>query len=276
LFYVSSIAFITDWIDYAYIYNNQLQNNREAIDKYYATRKFDLPDDFYNVFKDFPAINEPQVLYIQVGGDISRWQAKNLMPVFSKAFGTDQGTLFELMKTADVYNNINLKPVTEEQIEQLPVAYREFIRMIIEANKNKTGFTIHDVEQQADEDVFPFILSKFKGKPILLDFWETWCGPCRQANKELKPVKEELADKDIVYVYVASESSPSETWANMIIDLPGEHFRLSEKQRNYIANTFGSAVPTYFFIDRQGNIKDKQVGFPGVQQMKEKLLQLLE
>jgi len=62
----------------------------------------------------------------------------------------------------------------------------------------------------------------------------------------------------------------------MISDLPGEHFRLSEKQRNYINKTFGSSIPTYLFIDREGNIREKQVGFSGAQQMKEKLFQLLD
>jgi thiol-disulfide isomerase/thioredoxin len=282
LAYTHHILSITSQIDIAYIYNNQLQNDKEAADKYYAARKFNLPDDFYNIVKDFSLINDPQILYSQYA-NIFAFQQEDIN--FSKLLGTDQGIIFDLMKVNGIYADItNFKPVDETQIKQLPADFQKFIRMkneellqLLEANKNKTVFTENDIQKVADEDIFPFILSKFKGKPILLDFWETWCGPCRSANEELKPVKAELADKDIVYVYVATERSPLETWENMIPDLHGEHFRLSEKQWDYVKSTFNiGGVPTYFYIDREGNIKEKETGFYGTQQIKEKLLQLLD
>jgi thiol-disulfide isomerase/thioredoxin len=285
LFYASYIVNTTSWIDRAYIYINQLQSNREAVNQYYATRKFDLPDDFYNVVKDFSLLNSPQVMYVhQTAQYVYQWQMRNLQSILSEALGTDRGILFDLMQVNGLFNNIkDFILVEEAQIAQLPSDYQALVRnknnelrQLIEANTNKTGFTENDIEKVADKDVFPFILSKFKGKPILLDIWATWCGPCLTANEEMKPVKKELADKDIVYVFVAGENSPLETWKNMIPDLPGEHFRLTETQWNYIGRTFGiEGVPTYFFIDREGNIKAKQIGYPGAQRMKEYLLQLL-
>ena len=284
LSYVLYILRITTIIDAAYIQNNQLRNDRKAMDKYYATRKFNLPSDFYNISKDFSLLNDPLIVYAQETYQYVGywWEMQDLALTFSKVLGTDQGIIFDLTRINDIYRSINdLKPVDEAQIQQLPVALQEFIRMKkekllqqLEANKNKAGFTEHDIAQVAEEDVFSFILAKFTGKPILFDFWETWCVPCRRANEELKPVKAELAGKDIVYVFVASESSPLGTWKNMIADLPGEHFRLSKKQLDYVAKTFDLYdIPTYFLIDRKGNIKEI-IGYPGVQQMKEKLIQL--
>jgi len=284
LFYAANITWITYALDEAYIFNHQLENDQKAIDQYYATRKFNLPDDFYNVLKDFPLINSPQILYVQeTSGCANQWQAKNMQPVLSKALGTDQGTLFDMMKVAGIYNDIqNFNPVSEAQIKQLPVAYQELISkknnellQQIEINKKKT-FTENDITKVANEDVLPFILSKFRGKPILLDFWATWCGPCRMANEDLKSVKAELAKKGMVFVYVAGENSPLEVWKNMIADLHGEHFRLTAKQWDYITMTFcPEGIPTYFFIDREGNIREKQVGYDGLAPMKEKLLHLL-
>ena len=285
LFYADAIVNVPSLLDRSYISNHQLQGDKEAVDKYLATRKFNLSNNFYDVLKNFSMLNDPQMLYAGETVEYAdEWQTQNMQPVLSKALTTDQGTLFDIMKIAGAYNDIeNFKPVSEAQIKELLPVYQEYIKnkndkllQVIEANKKKTGFTVNDIEKVTNKDVFPFILSKFKGKSILLDFWATWCAPCRTANEEMKPVKEELADKDIVYVYVAGENSPLEVWKNMITDLHGEHFRLSDKQWYYMRDTFGiDGVPTYFFIDREGNIKDKQVGYPGVQAMKEKLLQLV-
>jgi len=288
LSYASNITDITSWIDRAYIVNHQLENDKEATAKYYATRKLALPDDFYDVLKAFPLINDPHILYDRgTTMYVNQWQMQNMQPVLSKALGTDQGTLFDMMRVVGIYNDIkNFKPASDTQIAQLPAVYQDFIKnknnellQLVEAYKKKTAFTESDITKVANEDVFPFILSKFRGKPVVLDFWATWCGPCREANEDLKPVKAELAKKGIVFVYVAGENSPLEDWKKMTPDLHGEHFRLTAKQWDYVRKTFGiEGVPTYFFIDRKGNITERQVGYSSLMldPMKEKMLQLLK
>jgi thiol-disulfide isomerase/thioredoxin len=143
----------------------------------------------------------------------------------------------------------------------------------LEANKKKTGFRVNEAGEVADEDLFASIISKFDGKVRLVDFWATWCGPCRMANKEMIPMKEDLKDKDIVYIYITGETSPKGTWENMIPDIHGEHFRVTDKQWSYLCDKYGvEGVPTYIVVDTEGEIKYKSVGFPGVSKMKEELL----
>ena len=60
-------------------------------------------------------------------------------------------------------------------------------------------------EDVKDDALFEAIVDPFKGKVVLVDFWATWCGPCKMAMKMMKPMKEELIDKDIVYVFIAGE-----------------------------------------------------------------------
>lgn len=193
-------------------------------------------------------------------------------------------------EVADVYFLMRgisgFRPLDEEQmakVQQLPDAYRQYVEnanadllATIERNKKIEGYRKNEAGEVADEDLFASIIAPFRGKTILVDFWETWCGPCRNANELMTPLKEELKDKDIVYIYLASESSPAGTWENMIVGLKGEHYRLNEKQSRYLKNTFGvEGVPTYLIVDPEGNICWKQTGFPGAETMKAELLKAM-
>ena len=205
----------------------------------------------------------------------------------SKAWGTDKGIFFDIARNVTLYRGIkNFTPLTDEQkatVAAMPAAYREMLTAAndellaqLEANKKKTGYTINQVDANvSNEDLFTSIISKFKGKVLLVDFWATWCGPCRMANKTMAPMKEELKDKDILYLYITGETSPLKTWENMIPDIHGEHFRLTDAQWKYLSDAFKiEGVPTYLIVDRKGNTTFRQTGFPGVEKMKEELLKV--
>ena len=120
-------------------------------------------------------------------------------------------------------------------------------------------------------------LSSLRGKTVFVNFWATWCGPCRMANKAMLPLKEELKGKDIVYLYITGETSPLKTWENMIPDIHGEHFRLTDAQWSFLGDKFDiRGVPTYLIIDREGNVKHQKTGFPGVAQIKEELMKVYD
>lgn len=97
---------------------------------------------------------------------------------------------------------------------------------------------------------------------------------CQQTDS---PDEKELKNKDIIYLYITGETSPLGTWRNMIPDIHGEHFRVTDEQWSYLREKFSiRGVPTYFVIDKEGNITYKQTGFPGVDTMKEQLMKALE
>lgn len=264
----------------------QSQNmNREQTIKYYKNNQIALPADYYYVLKDF-SLNHPSNLYateFAYGTAILTSRKEEI----KKIVETDRGLLFELATGLQYYQSIdNYTPLTDEQktnLSMLNPAYKELLLSLnndlilrIEANKQKSGFTIHEVPDVSNEDLFTSIISKFKGRVLLVDFWATWCGPCRVANKEMAPMKEDLKDKDIVYLYITGETSPKGTWENMISDIHGEHFRVSNEQWNYLMSKYEvEGVPTYYIIDREGNITYKQTGYPGINLMKEQLTKAL-
>ena len=254
----------------AAIQTNQI--TREEAQKYFMERAQKIPADYipdanFAILNDLQAILSSNYSNIVIG----YYQKSDDL---AKTWGTDNGIFFDIVRVIPLYQSIkNFTPLTEEQ---MTVANAELLAKI-EANKKKTGFTVNEAGEVSDEDLFASIISKFSGRVLLVDFWATWCGPCRMANKEMIPMKEELKDKDIVYLYITGETSPLKTWENMIPDIHGEHYRVTAAQWNFLGKSFNvSGVPTYLIIDREGNIKYRQVGFPGVKTMKEELLKVAD
>lgn len=199
-----------------------------------------------------------------------------------------KGLLNEMVTAARLYAAIcDFVPLSEEQkaiitnmsepCKQYLNATNDYITAIKENNKKTHGFRINEAGEISNEDLFASIVSKHRGKVVLIDFWATWCGPCMAGHKSMRPLKAELADKDIAYVYIASENSPKERWEEIIPTINGEHYRLTHDQWDYFGKTLNvKGIPDYFILDREGNIVYRDQGFPGVTKMKEELLKALE
>ena len=116
----------------------------------------------------------------------------------------------------------------------------------------------------APENILQTILDNYKGKAVLIDMWATWCGPCRAGHKTMAPLKEELKGRNIKFVYITPPSSPPTTWLEMIKDIDGDHYYLTEEQNHYILQHFeSSGIPTYAIYDTKGHQTYKSIGFPG-------------
>ena len=151
----------------------------------------------------------------------------------------------------------------------------------IEKNK-KHNFAknVHylDLADVAPENILQTILSKYKGKTVVFDFWATWCGWCIKGHEEMAPLKEQLKDKNIVFVYLTSTSSPFDTWMRDIPDIPGDHYYLTEEQDNYMSDhIFGTGgVPKYVIYDTEGKQLYIQVGWGGLEKIQTEIEKALK
>jgi len=124
-------------------------------------------------------------------------------------------------------------------------------------------------DKVAPEKILQTILSKYKGKTVLIDVWATWCGPCRAGHQAMKPMKDEMKGKNIQFVYITSPTSPLETWQEMIKDIDGDHYYLTKEQYIYLLGQYESqGIPTYVIYDAKGNQTYKEIGFPGLDPIK--------
>ena len=156
------------------------------------------------------------------------------------------------------------KGFEEELAEIHSYVYAKDEQQIAEEFAGNESVFFKKYDDVAPENILQTILDRYKGKVVLIDLWATWCGPCRAGHKAMAPMKEQMKGQNIQFVYITSPSSPQTTWQEMIKDIDGAHYYLTEEQNHYILSHFESVgIPTYAIYDTKGHQTYKNIGFPG-------------
>jgi thiol-disulfide isomerase/thioredoxin len=198
-------------------------------------------------------------------------------------FNIEQGIATDLMTAQDYCRKIveEISPVRFFELQAIRQKIKtpfiaeyielcnQWTKMKLEANKKKTGYIVNETPKTEADKIFEAIVAKYKGKIIYVDFWATWCSPCRSGIEQIKPLKEELVGKDIVFVYITNPTSPQTTWNNMIPDIKGEHYRVAQDEWNHLTAKFNiSGIPHYVLVGKNGEVINPNLGHYGNNELK--------
>lgn len=196
----------------------------------------------------------------------------------------------DIKKARNIYQNVvkeeRLKSADKKMLAsiehpEISAYVRDRIKTmqaVAERAKASEKFVIAELDTLvAGADILPAIVSQHRGNAVLVDFWATWCAPCRKSMPAVNVLKQRMASKDVVYIYITGVSSPEEVWKTAIADINGIHYRLTKKQWDYLCSSYGiTGIPGYLVIGHDGKLQGHHVGFPGVDVLQKELLKAME
>jgi thiol-disulfide isomerase/thioredoxin len=131
----------------------------------------------------------------------------------------------------------------------LTYAQKSF-KKVIEENK----FT----SLEGEEHTFTEIFKANKGKVIYIDFWASWCGPCKQEMPASLKLHQNLQGEDIVFVYLSidkNEAAWKRSMDNLKITSKGQHYRRNQEEMiEFLKFFYIYSIPHYMIIGKYGQI----------------------
>jgi peroxiredoxin len=240
-----------------------------ALDTYgYTLLKLDRPGDALPAFEEAALLSKGENL------EVNERYAETLLKSgsFEKAVseigkfikeGHSTARMEELFKQAYIQHTGDEKEASEQFLKLRKIAQEKIIAELRETmlDSPAPNFTLDDLAGNS------ISLVDLRGKIVVIDFWATWCRPCRESFPGMKRAVEHYANDESVRFFFINSSEQVDDWKKNASDFMTQNnypFHVLLDTENAAATAFEvESIPTKFIIDKKGKIRFKSVGFMG-------------
>ncbi len=185
----------------------------------------------------------------------------------------DPNAEFETFET--VANSLNKNFGQSKRVQEVYTAYKQMKTTKDAGNMFAAGKPAPDFEELMLDRKTTMKLSDLKGKVVLLDFWASWCGPCRKENPNVVAVYNKYKDKGFTVMNVSLDDNLDRwkqaieqdglIWPNHVSDL--------KKWNSAVGQIYQvRSIPFTVLIDQNGNIVATNLRGPALEEAVSKLL----
>jgi thiol-disulfide isomerase/thioredoxin len=212
---------------------------------------------------------------IQIGDQLNllNKQEQEIRDRYIQIYPTSLAMLDATSAMVDVMTFEQLRSLKGKLSEELAYApsYKHLLQKYEEKKSEQlVGKPAPDIVSTTDQGS-SFRLSSLAGKLVLLDFWASWCTPCRAANQKLKPIYAKYKDRGFEIVSFSFDDKEN-LWKNAIKKDGIPWIQVSDLQdlrENTTAETYHvRSLPTIYLIDEQGKVVAQNIN-------KDELIKLL-
>ena len=159
--------------------------------------------------------------------------------------------------------NINEQGTVDDQVKYLDryveqtgdTAYRKQTVALYQLDADADLLLLKDYSGKQTD--FGKLMEKYKGKVVYVDFWASWCMPCRSQMKPAAQLREEYRGKDVAFVYLAVHDKEAE-WQKAAqeegLDKGESYFILNSKNSNLLNKLQVKLIPRYLLLDKNGKL----------------------
>lgn len=263
--YLSGKEYNRDSADYSFLDKVDMNKGEHltyddyaALVETYAQLRIEKMNDFSEISKK-PAEERLPIVFGMIDSIFTNPRIRDYVKKQMLLEEIQFGEFWKLTDVCTKYTAACSTPVYKNEVQSL---FAE--KMKLAPGNEAPGFTYTDIKGKQ------YSLSDFKGKLVYIDFWATWCGPCRGELPHLEKLEKDYQGKKVVFVKISLDDD-MDAWRKMVtekkmggVQLHADGAWNSDAARSYQIK----GIPTFVLIDANGKIISPSAPRPSSQEIR--------